>query len=54
MKIKVNRSKDGFVDAINEPSPRFFYNGIHMMGDIENLQGNECEKDPSASKDQSQ
>ena len=54
MKIEMKPSKNGFAVAWNEPSPRFVSNGIHKKGDVNNLQGNMYEKDPSASKDQTQ
>ena len=54
MKIGMNPSKDGFSATRNELSPRFVSNGIHKKEDIDNLQGNDYENDPSASKDQTQ
>ena len=59
--VSQNPSKDEFVVARNEPSPRFVSNGIHIKGDAQNLQGNDqnlqgngYEKDPSSCKDQTQ
>ena len=52
MKTGMNPSKDGFIVARNEPSPRFVFSGIHTKGDTKNLKENGYAKDPSASKDQ--
>ena len=54
MKTEMYPSKDGFATYRNERSPMFVSNSIHTKGDTENLQENEYEKDPSASKDQTQ
>ena len=54
MKTKMNPLKNGFIEARNEPNPRFISNGIHLKGDAENLKGSGYKKDQSASQDQSQ